>query len=127
MYNEIIPRLGRNELSTVKSRLKPLCSGFCEGGGGKEGEIAINPRVAILCRFCICVCIELQSRDQRSMPDIRIFTSKVLLFSCQVSSMKRERERERELCCTLDKLLHPKQCLRHSVVLRMESRENRGP
>lgn len=29
------------------------------------------------------------------MLDIRIFTSKVLLFSCQVSSMKKGRERER--------------------------------
>lgn len=78
-----------------------------EGEGGRKGETAINPRVPNLCRSCVY--IELQSWNQRSMLDIRIFTSKVLLFSCQVWS---EKQKERDLCwTTLDKL-HPKQFLR---------------
>lgn len=111
VYNKIIPRLGRNELSTVKSRLKPLCSGFCEG---RENKSCNKSSRSYPLSF-LCVCIELQS--QESMLDIRIFTSKVLLFSCQVSSMKKGRERERELYrTTLDKL-HPKQSLRGCRVI----------
>lgn len=99
VYNEIIPRLGRNELSTVKSRLKPLCSGFCvERGGGGEGETAINPRVPILSLsfcvcMCVCVCIELQSWDQRSVPLILEYLP-VKCYCFSVSSIKYKRERE---------------------------------
>lgn len=116
VYNEIIPRLGRNELSTVKSRLKPLCSGFCvERGGGRNCNKSAHSYPLSFLGMCVCVCIELQSWNQRSVLLILEYLP-VKCYCFSVSSIKYE-ERERELCCrTLDKLkLHPKQSSRERL------------